>query len=61
MNTAAQIIRASDKNGDGVLTKDEYAEEHKEHFDGTDTNSDGKIDEPELTAALTKVKEAADK
>jgi len=47
VNTAAQIIRASDKNGDGVLTKDEYAEEHKEHFDGTDTNSDGVLTKDE--------------
>ena len=36
-----------DTNSDSVLTKDEYAEEHKEHFDGTDTNSDGVLTKDE--------------
>lgn len=55
---AAKLIKEGDKNGDGVLTKDEYADEQKQHFDGTDINGDGKVDEAELTAALKKMKEA---
>lgn len=55
-SSAAQVMKALDKDGDGVLTKDEYADEHKEHFDGTDTNGDGKVDETELTTALKAAK-----
>ncbi len=48
----AQIIKRADKNGDGVLTIDEYAEKDRHRFGPTDTNNDGRVDPNELGAAL---------
>ncbi len=48
----AQVIKRADKNGDGVLTIDEYAEKDRHSFGMTDTNKDGKVDASELGAAL---------
>jgi Ca2+-binding EF-hand superfamily protein len=49
---ATQLIKRGDKNGDGVLTIDEYAEKDRHHFGPTDTNNDGRVDASELGAAL---------
>jgi multidrug resistance efflux pump len=54
----AQILKLGDKNGDGVLTIDEYAEKDKQHFAGTDLNKDGKVDAAELDAVIKKMQEA---
>lgn len=51
---AAQLIKRGDKNGDGVLTIDEYAEKDRHHFAPTDTNNDGRVDANELGAALSR-------
>jgi len=47
-----QIIKRGDKNGDGVLTIDEYAEKDRQHFGPTDANKDGRVDASELGAAM---------
>ena len=51
----AAILKAADKNGDGVLTKDEFSEKDRANFDETDRNQDGKVDAAELNAALKKL------
>ena len=50
----ADIIKAWDKNGDGVVSKDEWvaAGRPAERFDIVDQNHDGKITVEELTAAM---------
>jgi len=55
---AAQIIKLADKDGDGVLTIDEFAEEHRQYFGMTDTNKDGKVDASELDAAMKRLQNA---
>ena len=59
--TGAQIIKMADKNSDGVLTIDEYAEKDKKHFPSTDLNGDEKVDANELDAMLKKLQEAVEK
>ncbi len=54
-----QILEDGDKNKDGVLTKDEFDEKSKPHFEQTDANSDGKVDAAELGAGLKRMMEAA--
>jgi subtilisin-like proprotein convertase family protein len=48
----AQLIKRSDRNGDGVLTIDEYSESDRAKFSTTDTNGDGKVDVAEMAAAI---------
>ena len=52
--SGAQILKMADKNKDGVLTRDEFAEKDRAKFDETDANSDGKVDVSELDSAITK-------
>lgn len=56
--TGAMLLKAGDKNGDGVLTIDEFGENAKD-FGSTDTNQDGKVDLTELNAALKRAGAAA--
>ena len=58
---ADQIMKAADKNKDGVLTEDEMDEKGKKTFKSNDTNSDGKIDRKELDAAIKKAMAAGGK
>jgi subtilisin-like proprotein convertase family protein len=51
-----QILKKADKNGDGVLTIDEYEEKDRHRFDATDTNGDGRVDEGEVDAAIMRLK-----
>jgi subtilisin-like proprotein convertase family protein len=53
---AAQLIKAADKNGDGVLTIDEYSEKDRSQFGTTDTNGDGRVDAEEVGAAILRLK-----
>jgi len=55
----AQIIKAWDKNGDGVVDKDEWvaAGRPAERFDMVDANHDGKVTAEELTAAMAKMRQ----
>lgn len=48
----AKIIAGGDKNGDGVLTEDEFQEKDRANFPKVDTNSDGKVTAAELDAAI---------
>lgn len=50
--TGAQILKFADKNGDGVLTKDEFSEKDRKDFDKTDLNHNGEVDEAELDAVI---------
>jgi hypothetical protein len=59
--TGALIIKMADKNGDGVLTIDEYAEKDRRTFTVTDTNKDEKVDANELDAALKRLQDAKSK
>jgi len=56
--TGSQIIKIVDKNGDGVLTIDEYAEKDRHTFGATDTNQDGNVDARELDAVLKRLQDA---
>lgn len=47
---ADRILARADKNGDGVLTRDE-CKRRAEQFDRLDLNKDGKLDRQELTQA----------
>ena len=55
--STADIIKAWDKNGDGVVDKAEWvaAGRPAERFDMVDTNKDGKITAEELAAAMAKM------
>jgi Ca2+-binding EF-hand superfamily protein len=55
--SAADIIKAWDKNGDGVVDKAEWvaAGRPAERFDMVDANKDGKITADELAAAMAKM------
>ena len=50
--TGAMLVKAGDKNGDGVLTKDEFADKDRASFDSIDSNGDGKVDASELDVVL---------
>ncbi|MBW8815524.1 MAG: EF-hand domain-containing protein [Caulobacterales bacterium] len=54
----ADIIKAWDKNGDGVVDKDEWvaAGRKAERFDLVDANHDGKVTAEELGAAMAKMR-----
>jgi len=47
-----KLVTAGDKNGDGVLTIDEFQEKDRENFPKVDANGDGKVDAGELDAAI---------
>lgn len=47
-----QIIKLADKNGDGVLTEDEFAEKDRARFAKADANGDGAVDAAELDAQI---------
>ncbi len=53
------IIKIADKNGDGVLTKDEFDEKMKPHFESTDTDGNGEVDASEIEAGLKRMQPAA--
>src|SRR5262249_3235043 len=46
------FIKRFDKNGDGVLTKDELPERLAERFSRIDANGDGKLDKAEVERML---------
>lgn len=48
----AKIIAGGDKNGDGVLTEDEFSDKDKANFSKVDANGDGKVNAAELDAAI---------
>jgi RND family efflux transporter MFP subunit len=48
----AKIIAAGDKNGDGVLTEDEFQEQDRANFPNVDADGDGKVNAAELEAAI---------
>ena len=50
--TPEQFIKRFDKNGDGVLTRDELPPRLADTFDRIDTNKDGKLDKQEVAALL---------
>ena len=50
--TPEQFIKRFDKNGDGVLTKDELPPRLAQAFDRIDANKDGKLDRQEVAALL---------
>ena len=50
--TGAQLIKLGDKNGDGMLTEDEFAEKDRDTFPTVDTNGDGQVDAAELDAKI---------
>ncbi len=56
--TGAQLIKLADKNGDGVLTIDEYAEKDRHTFGIADTNKDEQVDAGEIDALLKRMQEA---
>jgi RND family efflux transporter MFP subunit len=53
----AEYIKASDKNGDGKVAKDELPEMAQQFFGQTDTNGDGFVDEKEAETAVQRMKE----
>ena len=55
--TAENLIRRFDKNGDGVLTRDEVPPQIAQRFDEIDTNGDGKLDKQEIEAFLNRLRE----
>ncbi len=50
--SADEFIKLFDKNGDGVLTKDELPPRLAPMFDKADTNGDGKLDKQEVERML---------
>lgn len=40
---ASQMFQGLDKNGDGVVTEEEFFAPHEQRFDALDTNHDGKL------------------
>lgn len=44
------FIKEQDQNGDGIVTKDEYAATRKIQFDKTDTDKDGVLSQAEYVA-----------
>jgi subtilisin-like proprotein convertase family protein len=55
-SAAAELIKRIDKNGDGVLTIDEYEEKDRQRFASTDSNGDGRVDASEVAAAIARFK-----
>jgi Ca2+-binding EF-hand superfamily protein len=47
-----QLFAAADKNGDGVVSKQEFLDERAKRFDAMDTNHDGWLSQDELAAGL---------
>ena len=50
--TGAAILKAADKNGDGVLTKDEFSDKDRKDFENVDQDNNGKVDASELDAVI---------
>jgi Ca2+-binding EF-hand superfamily protein len=59
MPAPADMIKKWDTNGDGAVSKEEWAAAGRpaDHFDMVDTNKDGKITVEELTTAIEKMKQ----
>jgi hypothetical protein len=47
-----QLFAAADKNGDGVVSKQEFLGERAKRFDAMDANHDGWLSQDELAAGL---------
>ena len=47
-------MKLADKNGDGVLTKDEFSEKDRNDFESADVDKNGKVDAAELDAIIKK-------
>jgi Ca2+-binding EF-hand superfamily protein len=52
-----EVMDKIDKNGDGIVTEQEFIEVHKEQFDTLDENGDGEVTEDELKSAHKRMKE----
>ncbi len=50
--TGAKLVAMGDKNGDGVLTEDEFSEKDRASFPKVDANGDGKVDAAELDVMI---------
>ncbi len=57
--SGADIIKLADKNGDGVLEKDEFEERTRPYFDAIDTDQNGKVDAAEIEAGMKRMRDAA--
>ena len=55
----AEVLKKGDKNGDGVLTKDEFDEKTKPYFDSMDTDANGEVNAAEIDASLKRISQAA--
>jgi Ca2+-binding EF-hand superfamily protein len=55
--SADNFIRRFDKNGDGVLSKDEVPPSIAQRFEQLDTNGDGKLDKQEIEAFLKRLRQ----
>lgn len=49
---SGQLFAAADKNGDGVVSKQEFLDERAKRFDTLDSNRDGWLSQEELAAGL---------
>lgn len=47
-----QLFAAADKNGDGLVSKQEFLDERAKQFDTLDTNRDGWLSQDELASGL---------
>jgi Ca2+-binding EF-hand superfamily protein len=54
------LFKEMDKNGDGVISKQEFDAFHSAHFKEMDANHDGKITREEMDAAHKKMMEKCD-
>lgn len=54
------FLKDMDKNGDGVISKQEFDAFHSAHFREMDANNDGKITREEMDAAYKKMVEKCD-
>jgi hypothetical protein len=55
--TEDMLKRMGDKNGDGVISKEEYTSNADERFAQMDENKDGKVTKEEVEAAGRKMRE----
>ncbi len=57
----SMIFKRADKNGDGIISKDEAPDRLKQRFDQIDVNGDGAIDGNELKELVSKLQNGASK
>ena len=59
LSKGAELLKMGDKNGDGVLTKDEFDEKTKPYFESIDTDSNGEVNAAEIDASLKRASQGA--